>query len=168
MARSCWSRRILPYRMAADSSDPLAGLTVVERGLVASARTATLATVDDRGRPRLVPICYVLDETGSTVWSPLDEKPKSVSDVRSLARVRDIVARPLVTLLVDRWSEDWTELAWVRLHGEATLVESGAALPATIEALRAKYPQYASHDLEHRPMIRISITATTRWGPLEP
>jgi PPOX class probable F420-dependent enzyme len=151
--------------MAADSSDPFAGLTASERGLVTAARTATLATIDDQGRPRLVPICFVLDAVSTTVWSPLDEKPKAVRDVRSLARVRDIVDRPAVTLLVDRWSEDWTELAWVRLHGEAALIEAGEAPTAVIDALRVKYPQYASHDLEHRPLIRIAITATTSWRP---
>ena len=34
-------------------------------------------------------------------------------------------------------------------------------------ALRAKYPQYASHDLEARPIIRIGIEDSRSWGALD-
>jgi hypothetical protein len=34
--------------------------------------------------------------------------------------------------------------------------------------LRDRYPQYAGHDLEHRPMIRILIQAATAWGNVAP
>ena len=105
-----------------------------------------------------MPVCYVASD--DVVWTPLDEKPKSVDDVRSLARVRDILERPGVTLLVDRWSEDWAELAWLRIHGRAAVVDSHAV---AIEGLRAKYPQYANHDLESRPMIRIEIERVVSW-----
>ena len=134
-------------------------LTPAERELLATARRATLATTAADGRPRLVPVCFAsLDEV---VWTPLDEKPKAVDDVRSLARVRDILERPGVSLLVDRWSEDWAELAWLRIYGQAAVVDSHA--PA-VEGLRAKYPHYASHDLASRPMIRIAIERVTSWA----
>src|ERR1700754_4325073 len=97
--------------MADGSYDPLASPTPAAPRLVEVARTATLATIDGHGRPRLVPMCYVIDDAGM-VWSALDEKPKHVADTHSLARVRDLVARPEVGILVDRWSEDWSRLAW--------------------------------------------------------
>jgi PPOX class probable F420-dependent enzyme len=124
----------------------------------AETRRATLATVAPDGRPRLVPICFVvIDEV---VWSPIDEKPKDTSDPRELARMRDIGRDPRVLVLVDRWSEDWSQLAWLRIEGQAVLVDSD---PAVIPALRAKYPQYADHDLESRPMIRIAIEGARSW-----
>jgi PPOX class probable F420-dependent enzyme len=148
-------------------------LNGAERRFVADARTATLATIDARGRPRLVPICFVLaplEPVGRPVLhTPLDEKPKSTLDPRRLARVRDIGARPDVTVLVDRWSEDWSELAWLRLTGRAVLIEpdpDDTGLRAVIEALRTKYPQYVDHDLASRPMIVIEITGATGWGAL--
>jgi PPOX class probable F420-dependent enzyme len=119
-----------------------------------------------------VPICFVLDEGPAPVlYSPLDEKPKSVADPRSLARVRDILARPAVAILVDRWSEDWTRLAWRRAAGRATLLDAGAEAAnadraTTIEALRAKYPQYRSHRLESRPLLRIELERVTTWGAI--
>jgi PPOX class probable F420-dependent enzyme len=149
-------------------------LTSTELAFLAAARTATLATIDDGGLPRLVPICFVVTERPRhlVVYSPLDDKPKRVADARDLARVRDILERPEVALLVDRWSEDWSRLGWLRLHGMADLVEPGDSASdrdehgAAVEALRRKYAQYASHRLEERPLIRIAIEGSRSWGNL--
>lgn len=137
----------------------MARLTDREEELLQGARRATLGTIARDGRPRLVPVCFVLVD--GVVWTPLDEKPKSVLDPRSLARVRDIQRDARVTLLVDRWSEDWSDLGWLRLDGRAELVETAG--PTVVAALRAKYPQYADHDLESRPVIRIAIDRSTGW-----
>jgi PPOX class probable F420-dependent enzyme len=144
-------------------------LSMAERAFLDGARRAVLATIAPVGRPRLVPICFVLDPTRPVIWTPLDEKPKAVDDVARLARVRDIRADPRVTVLADRWDEDWTRLAWLRCDGTASIVEPGvraAEREAAITALRAKHPQYASHALETRPMIRIVIGRTHVWGAL--
>ena len=139
-------------------------LTDGERNLLGESRRATLATIAQDGRPRLVPVCFVvLDDV---IWSPLDEKPKSVDDPRRLARIRDIERDPRVTLLVDRWSEDWSELGWIRLEGHAEVLD--LADPAIIGALRARYPQYADHDLESRPMIRITVDRAMGWAASAP
>ena len=142
-------------------------MTPAQRALLAAARTATLATIRPDGTPRLVPICFVLLGDDSTLWTPLDEKPKRTDDPRALSRVRDVTARPEVALLVDRWDEDWSRLAWLRLDGRASVAEPGEhGHDEAIDALRAKYAQYATHDLEHRPMLRIAIVAVRSWGDL--
>jgi coenzyme F420-0:L-glutamate ligase / coenzyme F420-1:gamma-L-glutamate ligase len=152
------------------SADPI--LTPAQRDFLASARSAVLATIAPDGRPRLVPICLVLDERSPLVYSELDEKPKEVADPRRLARVRDVIRDPRVTLLADRWDEDWAGLAWLRCHGTAGLLEpvgEGAAEHRNaVAALRSKYPQYRTHDLAGRPMIRVNLEAATSWGVLEP
>jgi len=127
-----------------------------------------------------VPIAYAFVDApeGLVVYSALDEKRKAVADPRALARVRDIGTRPRVAVLVDHWEEDWAHLAWVRLEGTATLLEppqggavaSAAAMgtPLTEHAhavglLRARYPQYATHALETRPMIKIAVERVSGW-----
>ena len=140
---------------------------------VASARRAVLATIGPTGRPRSVPICFVvvMDRPADEprLYSPLDDKPKAAADPRALARVRDLVARPEATLLVDRWSEDWDRLAWVRLEVHGELVEPGRpGHEGAVAALRAKYPQYATHDLGHRPLLRFAIERIVAWGDLAP
>jgi PPOX class probable F420-dependent enzyme len=147
-------------------------IPTTEVRFVADARTASLATIAPDGRPRLVPICFALiaGEGGRPVLvSPIDEKPKASDDPLGLARVRDILARPSVTLLVDRWSEDWTRLGWVRLEAQAAVLDPEARdHPAAVGALRAKYPQYAAHGLDDRPILRFAIERVVSWGDLGP
>lgn len=164
------------------SSAPI--LTEVERAFINAARRAVLATVDPDGLPRLVPICFVLGRDGANglprLYTPLDQKRKRDADPRQLARVRDIVERASVTVLVDKWDEDWTRLAWLRCHGTAEILEAGASdtpdapdaereaeRDAAIADLRGKHHQYAGHDLETRPLIRVSIARVSSWGALE-
>ena len=141
-------------------------LTDDQASFVAEARTATLGTIAEDGRPRLVPICFVPD--GDVLYIPIDEKPKQATDPRNLARIRDIERRADVTVLIDRWDEDWQHLAWLRIDGRARLTEDPAERAQAIAALRTKYPQYADHDLETRPLIRIVIERVRRsrspWG----
>jgi PPOX class probable F420-dependent enzyme len=150
-------------------------LTAAERVFLGAARRAVLSTVRPNALPRLVPICFVLaedaDEDGRAVlYSPLDEKPKVEADPHLLARVRDIVANAAVEILVDRWSEDWSALGWIRLTGSAALLEPDLVgideHHAAVSALREKYPQYAEQSIEERPMIRIAIARVARWGNL--
>ncbi len=141
------------------------GLDADRRAFVAGARTATLVTIDGDGVPRPVPICFVLDPDAAVLVTPIDEKPKRTDDPHALARVRDIEERPDVAVLIDRWDEDWRRLAWVRCRGRATLLEPGATAHAgAVQALRAKYPQYADHRLEERPLIRVEIDQVSSWG----
>jgi PPOX class probable F420-dependent enzyme len=139
-----------------------------DRAFMVGVRRAVLATISPDGRPRLVPICFVVDPERPIVYTPLDEKPKRVDDVRELARVRDILERPAVSLLVDRWDEDWSRLAWLRLGGTASLIEPASdpegEHAAAVAALRAKHPQYLGHRLQASPLIRIDIDAVTSWG----
>jgi len=146
-------------------------LTGRDRELLLKCRRAVLATVADDGLPRLVPICYVVraaeDDTrpGLVLYSPLDEKRKATTDVRLLARVRDLLARPSVAVLVDRWDEDWGRLAWLRLLGTASLLEPGFAEHAeAIAGLRRKYVQYREHALETRPIVKVDVVAARSWA----
>ena len=147
-------------------------LTDDQLRFLTTARTGTLATIASDGAPRLVPICFVVGEGPPVrIYTPLDDKPKRVADVRDLERVRDILARPDVALLVDSWSEDWSELGWLRLGGTATLLEPADASrehATAVAALRAKYPQYATHRIDTRPLIRIEIAKARGWGSLSP
>ena len=144
-------------------------LTEPERAFLTATRRAVLATIRPDGRPRLVPICFVLDPARAVLYMPLDDKPKRDDDPLALARVRDIAADPRVTVLADRWDENWSRLAWLRIDGRAALVAPGApGHTAVVEALRAKYPPYRSHRLETRPVIAITVEHTAGWGALGP
>jgi PPOX class probable F420-dependent enzyme len=141
-----------------------------QRAFLDDSRRATLATTAADGRARLVPICFVVlaDASGFVVYSPIDEKPKTTADPRSLARVRDVLARPHATILVDRWSEDWSALAWLRLEVTASVLEPGSTMAsderaAAIGALREKYRQYADQRLEEALLLRLTVTRAVGW-----
>lgn len=126
-------------------------------------RVARLATVDAEGRPAVVPICYVFD--GERIYSPIDEKPKSV-DAKRLKRVRNIEVNPQVSLVIDDYSEDWSKLAYVILGGMAELMEpeeNADERTRVVQSLRDKYPQYRSMAIDRRPIIRITPTRIKRW-----
>jgi PPOX class probable F420-dependent enzyme len=150
---------------------PSALLDPRELAFLVAARRAILATIDPNGGPRLVPICFIVDASDNDrlrLLTPLDDKPKATDDKRLLARVRDIRARPAVSVLVERWDEDWSKLGWLRLNGRATLLDPADVPAGAVARLRAKYPQYATHALGSSPMIAIDLDRATAWGALDP
>ena len=124
-------------------------------------RVARLATVDDRGRPHIVPIVFAYAD--GVVYTPIDLKPKTTSPER-LRRVRNILANPQVQVLVDHYDEDWQRLGYVQLRGTAEIIERGVEYDQAIRLLEGKYQQYQELPLEGRPVIKISVERTVTWG----
>jgi len=117
-------------------------------------RVARLATVGADGRPHVVPVCFALD--GDTLYTAVDEKPKST---RRLRRLANIEANPWVELVIDHWDEDWSQLWWVRLAGRAEIVEHHAR---ALELLQAKYPQYRA-DPPAGPFVVVTVESRSDW-----
>jgi PPOX class probable F420-dependent enzyme len=158
--------------MTAVTTAPPVGLAADEAAFLAAGRVARLATLTPEGAPHLVPVCYaevVADGAVTALYIALDEKPKRVAPL-ALRRVRNLLARPDVSLLVDRYDDtDWGRLAFLRLDGVATVLPPGAPEhAAALAALRAKYPQYRMMALDDRPVIRIAPRAARSWGALAP
>jgi PPOX class probable F420-dependent enzyme len=127
------------------------------RQRVAAARVARLGTVTPHGRPHLVPCCFALSD--DVVYSAIDAKPKST---QALRRIANLTANPAVTLLVDHYSDDWTELWWVRVDGEGRLVESPDEHDRALTLLTAKYEPYRRQPPDG-PVIAIDIAAWRGW-----
>jgi PPOX class probable F420-dependent enzyme len=130
------------------------------------ARVARLATLDDKNRPHLIPICFFYD--GKLFYSAVDRKPKRVTPDR-LARLRNIRSIPRVALLIDEYDEDWTRLWYILIRGKARLIPKSADEERTraVRGLKAKYPQYAQGMLaDDAPIIRITPERATFWGKI--
>jgi PPOX class probable F420-dependent enzyme len=146
-------------------------LTAAEAAFLRAGRVARLATVGADGVPHLVPVCYdavFADGALVALHIALDEKPKRVGP-GELKRVRNLLANPAVSLLVDRYEDqDWGRLAFLRVDGAAELLQPGKpGHGAAIAALRAKYAQYGAMALEERPVIRIAPRVARSWGALD-
>ncbi len=118
------------------------------------ARVARLATVDENGRPHIVPVTFAHQD--GTVVIAVDHKPKTTRDLK---RLRNIQANDQVSLLVDHYDEDWSKLWWIRADGTARITERTEAVAWLIE----KYPQYRQNAPEG-PFILIDVTRTVTWS----
>jgi PPOX class probable F420-dependent enzyme len=118
---------------------------------------ARLATVGPDGGPHLVPVVFAV--RGDVVYTAIDAKPKSTQRLRRLA---NIAGNPLVSLLVDHYADDWTQLWWVRVDGLAAIHHDGDEADAGRDLLRAKYPQYQSVPL-NGPVIAIAVRGWSSW-----
>jgi PPOX class probable F420-dependent enzyme len=121
----------------------------------AAARVARLATVGEDGAPHIVPIVFAA--VGDIIYSAVDAKPKRHSRLRRLA---NIAAEPRVSVLVDRYDDDWAALWWVRADGVAEVLPTSAA---ALEALTAKYPQYRSAP-PAGPFLEIQVRRWAAWS----
>jgi PPOX class probable F420-dependent enzyme len=117
------------------------------------ARVGRLATADAAGRPLVVPVCYAFD--GVRCYSAVDAKPKRT---RNLRRLSNIAENPQVSLVVDRWDEDWSQLCWVIVEGRADVLTSGPEFSRAIDLLVAKYPQYRALPLDRAAGAVVAIT----------
>lgn len=131
------------------------------RRFLRCARVAHLATADRKGKPHVVPICFIFD--GKALYSPIDEKPKKISPLR-LKRIKNIQANPRVCVVVDRYDDNWRRLAFVLITGRARILLRGQKHKKAVLLLRKKYPQYRRMAIQDRPMIRIQPTRVTSWG----
>jgi PPOX class probable F420-dependent enzyme len=121
--------------------------------LVSSARVARLALLDERDLPRVLPVTFAVWE--GALWSAIDLKPKRTAEP---ARVRRLRRRPEAALLVDRYDDDWSRLAWVELRGDVTIHPVGPAL----DALVSKYDQYR-RETPPGPLLRLEVRSVSHW-----
>lgn len=129
--------------------------------LLRRARTAHLATADRAGRPHVIPVCFVFD--GRDFYSPIDEKPKQAAP-RRLKRVRNISENSHVALVIDRYDEDWRELAYVLIFARARILSRGEKHRRAVRLLRRKYRQYRTMKIDQLPMIAIAPKRIVCWG----
>jgi PPOX class probable F420-dependent enzyme len=138
----------------------LEGVPGWARELLASERVGRLAFVDDDDRPRVLPVTYAVLE--GSVWSAIDEKRKLATEP---ARVRYLRRRPEAALCVDRYSDDWSRLAWVQLLGRVSVVAVRDA-PEAIAALAARYEPYRERT-PPGPLLQLSVRRALSWRAAE-
>lgn len=126
------------------------------RELLENARVGHLGLLDDEGRPRVLPVTFALAE--GALWSAVDWKRKSAAEP---ARVRFLRRRPEAALTVDFYADDWSRLAWVQVLGTVAVLDVGEAA-AGLEALSAKYPQYAER-APAGPVLRLAPERALHW-----
>lgn len=124
----------------------------------AESPVAVLGTSDAEGTPHLVPVTYLV--SGEKVFIAIDGKPKRS---QNLKRLRNIAARPRVTLLAQRYDEDWTRLWWARADGTARVVEPDEVPFGVLGGLAERYPWYRANPPEG-PVIEVTVLEWSGWA----
>jgi PPOX class probable F420-dependent enzyme len=128
------------------------------------ARVARLATVDYTSKPHLVPVVFVFYD--KHFFIPIDQKRKTVKPQR-LKRIKNIQNNPNVALLIDKYSEDWTKLAFVMIQGKASIITSKSQgnipIQEAYKKLTTKYQQYQKIGLSEMSII-INPEKVSSWG----
>ncbi|AKN15581.1 hypothetical protein MHAE_12418 [Mycobacterium haemophilum DSM 44634] len=118
---------------------------------------ARLATVTPEGMPHLVPVVFAVSQ--DVIYTAVDAKPKTTPRLRRLTNIEN---NPQVSLLVDHYTDDWTQLWWVRVDGVATIHPDGTVMHTAYRLLRAKYAQYQSIPL-NGPVIAVVARRWSSW-----
>lgn len=132
---------------------------------IMSHQVARLATADTHGQPHVIPFCYAFD--GERFYFVVDEKPKKQTG-KPLKRIRNILENPQVSLVIDDYADDWSQLAYLLVLGVAQLVESETEYATALALLRERYPQYRSMRLLYpaNSMVRITPSRVIAWGKI--
>jgi PPOX class probable F420-dependent enzyme len=138
---------------------PLEELPDWARALLHESRVARLGLLDDRDRPRVLPVTFTLAE--GALWTAIDRKPKRGEP----ARVRYLRRRSEAALTADLYDDDWSRLAWVQVLGEVEVLEVRDCADA-LEALASKYTQYRK-DPPQGPVLRLLPRRALWWRASE-
>ncbi len=127
---------------------------------------ARLATAGEDGQPHVIPFCYAFD--GASFYFVVDEKPKRQTG-KPLKRIRNMLENPHVALVIDDYADDWSQLAYVMVRGEAAVVADEEEYQRALGLLRERYHQYHHMTLTfpHNAMIRITPRKVNAWGRIE-
>jgi PPOX class probable F420-dependent enzyme len=136
-------------------------LTEEARRYADNHRVAHLATASSAADPHVIPFCYA--RIDDCIYFVIDEKPKQTQ--LGLKRLQNIRANSQVALVIDDYDDDWTQLAYLLVHGQAVIVDEQAEFERALSKLRARYPQYAPMSLgfDRNPMVRITAERTRLW-----
>lgn len=127
------------------------------RRLLDDARVGHLGLLDASSQPRVLPVTYAICQ--GAAWTVIDNKPKRAP--HPPARVRWLREYPLAAMTIDRYTDDWSELQWVQLLGEMTVLDGQPTGPG-MTSLEARYPQYIA-DPPPGPLLRLVITRAVWW-----
>jgi len=123
----------------------------------ASSPVAQLATAGADGVPHLVPVVFAVSH--DVIYTAVDAKRKTTHRLRRLA---NIAANPQVSLLVDHYDDDWTQLWWVRADGVAEIHDTGEEMAVGYALLRRKYRQYDRIALDG-PVVTVDVQHWSSW-----
>ena len=109
----------------------------------------------------MLPVTFAVAE--GRIWSAIDQKPKRSGEP---ARLRFLRRDPRAALTVDRYSDEWDELAWVQVTGRVEIVKAADGA-AGMEALSEKYEPYRE-EAPPGPLLVLQPERYLTWRAADP
>ncbi len=109
----------------------------------------------------MLPVTFAVAE--GRIWSAIDQKPKRTGEP---ARLRFLLGDPRAALTVDRYSDDWDQLAWVQVLGSVRILDASEGA-AGLEALSSKYEQYRE-ETPPGPLLALDPERYLWWRAADP
>jgi PPOX class probable F420-dependent enzyme len=132
------------------------------RARFATVPVARLGTADAQGRPHVVVVTFAVE--GDTVYTAVDQKPKSGTNLK---RLRNVGENPRVTMLADEYSDDWDTLWWVRADGRAVILTGERQMAEPLRLLAERYWQYRAAP-PTGPVLAVTVERWSGWAAAPP
>jgi len=129
--------------------------------LLETERVGRLGLLDLEGAPRVLPVTFAVAE--GRIWSAVDRKPKQAKEP---ARLRFLRRDPRAALTVDRYSDDWEQLAWMQILGTVEIVEASEGTSG-MKALSEKYEPYRE-EAPPGPLLALEPQRYLWWRAADP
>jgi nitroimidazol reductase NimA-like FMN-containing flavoprotein (pyridoxamine 5'-phosphate oxidase superfamily) len=126
-----------------------------EKEFASVARTARVATVDEKGVPHNVPVCPLFDRDAVCFATEKGAK-----------KLRNIEKNPAVTVVMDDYTEAWDHLRGIMIQGKARTV-GRAEFTRLRKQLYAKFTQYrAQAPISDSDSVIVRVTPERKfsWG----
>jgi len=132
------------------------------RARFAAVPVAHLGTADALGRPHVVVVTFAVE--GDTVYTAVDQKPKSGTNLK---RLRNVEENPQVTMLADEYSDDWDTLWWARADGPAVILTGQRQMAGPLRLLADRYWQYRQAP-PTGPVLAVTVERWSGWAASPP
>lgn len=129
-------------------------LNTKEQAYVERARICHVASIAGDGHPHTAPVSPAYDSSSRTLFVATDRGGRTATNLR---------ARPRATVAFDDYSEDWGRLHGVILKARARKLERGAEFEHAVAALRRKFRQYRSIEIDYVVALRVDGVVAS-WG----
>jgi nitroimidazol reductase NimA-like FMN-containing flavoprotein (pyridoxamine 5'-phosphate oxidase superfamily) len=131
-------------------------LKKIERDFVSLQRVLRFATVDESGMPHNVPVCHVMD--GDRIYFATEKESN---------KVKNLTESDKVALICDEYSEVWSYLRGVSIHGKAKVIHKGPEFRKASKLLYQKYRQYeGAFPIKEGKTVIVEVTPEKigSWG----
>ena len=103
-----------------------------------------------------IPICFAFD--GTNIYAH-----RANPDAQ---RWKNVEKNDAVSVEMDHYVDDWSDLKGVMIYGKASFLDSGPEQKKAVSLLKQKYSQYQQRLSDSVVVVKVAPTRVISWGAL--